>query len=514
MKLKDASPKCTVWLFKTIDREKIDGAWAVSTRYSGKDPYIDLTPFLGDTSSVRTSKSTRQPAGGFSISFSDKPQLDWASQTSPAGQQALESVYGLVEPMDVIEIRMWGGSGPRTGLLPIIMRGFVSEVIRSRSMANGVPVRTVTISGQDFGKIWQTYQVLYTPAYLEGTALLTAYQLFELFGLAVVNAMKASDFISTFITKIINPHLDGLMARTMGPTVPRQITVGDGLQVKHGQVNMSQQSMQGSLYEIMKTHGDVGVWNELYLEDRQDGVHCVYRPTPALHLTPPNGNWADRRIQEDAPLPVRVKILDNDIESISASRSDANVANFYWAENSRFDLVSEAVRKQFGLGAANATISLRDYPNAAVKYYGTRPMYASTQQGGDAVSNQTSGLDRQAQANRDTEQAGWIDYRRRIMLEANRDNVVLESGSARIKGGPMRDDGVEPMKAGDYMSVWDGLLVWDAYVHQIDHEFTPYQGYTTTLLFERGEGFSLRTSLGGDKSSPWIVEQASRADQS
>jgi hypothetical protein len=53
-------------------------------------------------------------------------------------------------------------------------------------------------------------------------------------------------------------------------------------------------------------------------------------------------------------------------------------------------------------------------------------------------------------------------------------------------------------------------MVWDAYIVQVDQEFIPYQGYVTTLTFERGEGFALRTAMEGQSSSPWLVEQSSR----
>ena len=106
----------------------------------------------------------------------------------------------------------------------------------------------------------------------------------------------------------------------------------------------------------------------------------------------------------------------------------------------------------------------------------------------------------------------WIDVRRMYMLQMNRDNVVFENGVANIKGLPMRDDGVEPMKAGDYATFWFGGIKWDAYVPQIDHQFAPFQGLTTTLTFERGEGFALRTALGGGSASPWLIEQAGRPD--
>jgi len=517
--LKDVSPQCSVWLYKTIDRHTIDGQSAVSTRYQGKDSYINLTPFLGDGSVVRTTKSVREPAGGFQISFMDKAQLDWSSSWTPPGFQSLESVYGLVEPMDVVEIRMWSGEGPIPPEVdwPIIMRGFVSEVNRVQAMGqDGRPQRQVMISGQDYGKIWQTFQVLYLPAYAEGKALLTSFNLSELFGVSAVAAMPAGQFIREMVEKIINPHISGFLSDTMVPDEFKKIDTGDSISVKHGVVNQSFQNMQGSLWEIMRFHGDVGVWNELYVEDREDGVHCVYRAIPALHLTQPKnldpeiGDGNPRKIQPDAPDPTYVVIEDSDIVSVAVARSDSLIANFYWVNNSKFDLIDDMQRKLAGIAADNQTVSTREYPNTAVKYYGVRPMYAETQQGGDKITNLQSGLPEPQQSDRTKIQESWIERRRRHMMEMNRDNVVLERGSARVRGGRMRDDGKECMKAGDYATFVMGNMTWDAYVHQIDHEFIPYQGYTSTLYFERGEGFVNRISMEGQSSSPWLVEQALR----
>jgi hypothetical protein len=510
--LQDATPRCAVWLFKTIDRRTIDGKSGVSTRYQGKDPYIDLTPFLGDGSSVRTSKSVREPAGGWSITFMDAAQKDWVSNFTPPGFQSLESVYGLVEPMDVIEIRMWSGVGPVPpgGRYPIVMRGFVSEVHRSQSMGqDGTPQRQVTITGQDYGKIWQTFQVLHLPSYVEGKALLTSFNLSELFGVSVVAALPAGEFIRQMVEKIINPHLAGFLPDTLPSDIPKKIQTGDSISVKHGSVNQSFQSMQGSLWDIMRLHGDVGVWNELYVEDREDGVHCVYRAIPALHLTAPDGS-ADRKIQDDAPDPVYVPVLDEQVVSMSVMRTDATVANFYWVNNSRFDLIDDMQRKLSAIAENSETVSTREYPNTAVKYYGVRPMYAETQQAGDEITNQQSGQPEKEHDERSVKQEAWIERRRRHMVEMNRDNVVLERGTARIKGGIMRPGGEEMLKAGDYASFVVGRMVWDAYIVQVDQEFIPYQGYFTTLTFERGEGFALRTAMEGQSSSPWLVEQSSR----
>ena len=149
-KFTPASPLLQVRLYKTISRKTVDGQAAVSARYEGKDEFIDLVPFMQSGSMVRTSKSVREPAGGFSITFADQAQHSGAVGSG----LALESVYGLVEPMDIVEIRMWGGVGSMPDKAPIIMRGFVSEIQRQQAVGeNGQPQRQVVVTDQDYGKI-------------------------------------------------------------------------------------------------------------------------------------------------------------------------------------------------------------------------------------------------------------------------------------------------------------------------------------------------------------------------
>lgn len=501
----DASPRISVRLYKTISRKTVDGQTAVSARYQGKDEYIELTDFMNLGSSVRTSKSVRQPAGAFSITFADMPQKSLQAVASPSAS-SLESVYGLVEPMDMIEIRMWNGIGPAPVKLPIKMRGFVSDVQRGMAVDDeGRPQRQVVVSGQDYGKIWQMFQVIYLAAYADRQSLLTNFGLWELFGVEAVNTMPAAEFIRKMVTGIINPFIDRFVPANS--PMPREIKTGDSISVAHGVVNNSYQSAQGALYDIMKLHGDVGVWNELYVQDREDGVHCVYRPVPALKLTPDkDGN---RKIQEDAPDPVYASIPDSHIKRMTAVRTDADVANFYWVNNSRFDLIDDMQRKLEAIPKDDGKVSIKEYPNSAVKYYATRPMYAETQQGGDLVENMGSGQSPEKQAKRTVSQAEWLDYRRQAMVDMNQDNVVYERGTALVKGGPVRDDGA-PMQAGDYARFKVGRLEYIAYVTQLDDEFNMFQSYTTTLTYERGEGFVERSKMEGGASSPWLAEQATR----
>jgi hypothetical protein len=408
--------------------------------------------------------------------------------------------------MDLVEIRMWSGIGPKPLALPIIMRGFVSDIQRAQAVdETGRPQRSVTITGQDYGKIWQTFQVIYLAAYAERKALLTNFNLWDLFGAEAQNALASGQFVREMIEKVINPHLDGFMPKNT--PMPRQLKTGDSISVKHGVVNSSYQNSEGSIYDILKFHGDVGVWNELYTEDREDGVHVVYRAIPALHLTAPQGG--SRKIQDDAPDPVFVEIEDERINSMATARSDANVANFYWVGNARFDLIDEMQRKLASIPAGDSRVSLKEYPNTAVKYYGVRLMRAETQQGDDALVNLTTGQPKDAQEKRSEKQEAWIDKRRRLMMEMNKDNVVLERGTARVKGGPMRATGAEAMKAGDYALFKMGRMTYEAYVVAVDHEFLPFQRYTTTLSFERGTGFVERARTV-QTLSPWLSEQARR----
>lgn len=503
--ISEASPRISVRLYKSIDRKTVDGQTAVSVRYQGKAEYIDLTEFMNDGASVRTSKSVRQPAGAFSITFADMPQKSLQVTPSPSAS-ALESVYGLVEPMDMIEIRMWNGVGSAPNPLPIKMRGFVTEIQRGQAIDDeGRPQRQVVVSGQDYGKIWQMFQVIYLAAYADRQALLTNFGLWELFGVDATNTMKSGEFVRTMITKIINPFIDKFMPKNS--PMPREIKTGDSISVAHGVINNSYQSAQGSIYDIMKIHGDVGVWNELYVQDREDSVHCVYRPVPALKLTADkDGN---RKIQEDAPDPIYVNIYDRHIKRMTVSRSDADVANFYWVNNSRYDLIDDMQRKLESIPKDDGRVSLKEYPNSAVKYYATRPMYADTQQGGDLEENMGSGLSKDKQEKRTVSQADWLDYRRKAMVEMNKDNVVYERGQALVKGGLLRESG-EPMQAGDYARFKIGKLEWIAYVTQIDDEFNVFRSYTTSLTFERGEGFVARSKKEGGIESPWLNEQASR----
>jgi hypothetical protein len=88
-------PVIQVWLHKNVGRITLNGQAPVGQRFAGQRRDVDLTPYLGEGSVVRVTKSVHEPAGAFSISVTDQIDPDM-----------LDSFYTVIEPMDSIEIRI------------------------------------------------------------------------------------------------------------------------------------------------------------------------------------------------------------------------------------------------------------------------------------------------------------------------------------------------------------------------------------------------------------------------
>jgi hypothetical protein len=498
-KVKVYQPDIRVILYKTIKRSTLNGQMPVSERYKGIDQKIDLSPFLADQRGVRTSKAINSPAGGFSITLADKPHKQVFS---------FETLYGLIEPMDFVEIRMRHDPPDLIGNLindptddptrpPIIMRGFVSEVVRTEAMgADGRPQRSVVISGQDYGKLWQQLQILYLPGYVIGQDILSNFKLFERFGVGFKTTMTAGEFVTEVVQKILNPYIKRLMPENS----PNPTEVKLDVQVKHGTSSVSgPQNQEGSIYDLLRTYSDIGIWNELFLEDREDGVYCVYRPNPSKGI---DGKSIYPQIydDEDYAAPETIEIPDTDVLSLNLSRTDAHVANFYWVRSPRFELVSDIYRQLFAIqGADKESVLLEDYPNSATALYGTRVMYGQTEQGGDKVDTFNSGQPESEKRKRDADMVDWIDSRRRFLVEQNKDNVLLERGTIRVRGN-------ERIRPGKFVRLKRGGFSAEYYVTQVEHDYVPFSGFFSTLAVERGMGFVERAKRGGGAASPYMAE--------
>lgn len=493
-------PQVEVLLYKNVDRTTAGDGVPLSARFKGADRIVDLAPWLSDASGVRTTKSVRDPAGGFSLTLVDRVH-----------GKDLDSIYGLIEPMDCIEIRMARMATSRitnAGKLPIIMRGFISDVRRAEAISGaGKPQRQVIISGQDYGKLWQIFQIFYEKNFPVGATLLTNWKLFTKYGMGFQN-MSCRQFMKEAVQKILNPFIATMKGKNESGEEPKdsplqEIKVEDAdLTAVPGTVAPSgiNQFQGGTLYSMLHSFGDVGPWNELFLEDREDGVFLVYRPNPFYAV---NGEYlpTKRFKNDDAKEPDTVLLLADEIQSITVSRSDQNVANYFWVDAPRSQLTNGSTAKLMAATGAPETF-LIDHRNATRDIYGLRKMMEVTNQGDPLEKHHGNGVTKDEHAKQYTLTSGWIDRRRYELVEQNKDNVVFEAGSLRIKG---RED----IRAGMYIEVMRGSISYFFYVVQVEQEFVPFQGYFTTLTVERGTGFIVRAQREAGLQSPYFAEISS-----
>jgi hypothetical protein len=477
-------PEVRVRLFKLVKRETVNGDLPAARRYTDAERIIDLTPFLSDLAgTVHTSKSTRTPAGAFSLTFSDAPSGSGA---------AMETLYGLIEPMDGIEIRATHNHGAPTRTPPILMRGFVSSITRSQSVdGRGAPVRTVSVEGHDYGKIWQMLQVLYRPFNIMGEALLSNFRLFERFGLGFTNTTGA-ELVAGVVTQIINPHLAGMLPEDC--PMPREIfveaTATDGLTSVTGS-----QNQEGRIYDLLAHFCDVTTgFNELYVEDRPDAVVVVFRPNPAIDL---DGRYIQSPNGDQNATPFKTVIPASDIISMELSRSDHDVANFFWVDDARHELVLPLPQQYAAATSADrATVYMENHPNNLPTIYGIRPIIVATQMGESGTFH--TGRSATEDARRQQLSAGWMHRRRAILAATNKDNALLETGTVRIAGN-------ENIRAGSFIELGRGALAAPYYVASVTHDYAAFRGFFTTLQVERGHGFARRIQAAG-AVSPYLLD--------
>jgi len=458
-------PKISVVLKKNIGRSSAGEGVAASERFKGAAREIDLTPYLGADGMVMISHSVREPAGMFTITLADRMEAE---------QQ--ESLYGLIEPMDVVEIRMardmsrYASASEKS--MPIIMRGFVSSVRRSQSMTTAGPHRNVVISGQDYGKILQIMRIIYLPGMVLGQDLLTPYNLFLNYGPEANAEMPIGDFVKDVMEKVVQKFIAKMRSSATGgedaksPVMDIKLdsTVTEGIVAPFG----LQDWPGGTTYDLLKYFGDVGPWNELYVEDREDGPYLVYRPTPFHDL---QGGM----IQAGSE-PATISIYDEELITLESERTDSNVANYYWVDAPRYSMVDPTLLQAAAAGGQMSPDPfLKDYANSSPNFYGVRAMQVQTQQG--------PRIDGQAEAG--YQQGG-------------------ERGIKLVN---------ERVKAGMFVEIRRGSgddLAAEIYAHQVTHTFTPFRDFTTSVAYDRGTGFVERIQRNRGASSPYLTEMTMR----
>lgn len=488
--MKVFEPRIEIRLIKSSRRDKVAGDIAAASRYQTLSS-LDLTPYLADGMAVRLGKSVREPAGVWTLSLVDRivPTLQ-------------ESVYALIEPMDIIEFRMAhnpadpayaGAAGSSRYRLPVVMRGFVSSVTRSRSMSGGTPSRSINVTGQDFGKILQILRIYYLNNSVIGDNIVSELKFFQKYaGAGDAKIMTASEFVQLVVDKVINPYIARLTlsvdGEAVGANVVSKLTPEASIA---GAVDPQAVSafVDGSVYEFLATFLDVGPFNELFLDERADGVALVVRPNPLL--------GADRQQIQAGPAAEVIEIDGADVESIVETRADAGVANYYWVMNTGWQIIMNEGMRQLAGASPVADYAPFDYVNCDAGRFGFRKMEVGSAMGPDTLRNRDAM--RAAEAGTENDQRfAWLVDRRRVLMAQNKDNVVFETGSMRVRGN-------ERIKAGMHLAVRHGSMRTLYYVTHVAHDFVPFDSFKTTIMFERGTGFIDRAQT---TVAPYLAEMS------
>lgn len=449
---------------------------------------IDLTPYLGDGGGVRTSKSVREPAGGFTVTMLDQMFTDYG---------AMESLYGLIEPMDMVEIRFCHDAATMIskdkvqGRPPIVMRGFVTEIRRDEVMGqDGRPTRRIVISGHDSGKILEIYMLYYMSNQALGEYYMTGqYNFMQKFGEGFGVVRNVKGFLEELTKIVINPFFN-LIVGNAADTVMRAGFITECTAVGSVAPQVLSTYTNVSLYQMMRGVLDVGIFNELYIEDRADSIALVLRPCPYT-------DTSDKPIQSSTADEVLVN--DYDIQSISVSRTDHGVSNWFWVQNNHWNMVGD-IPNQIQAQTANETSVMKwDYPNCAANKYGFRNLIENVSLGPPTETNDKATSSAAGIAIDNATTAQWLEERRIMLGNLNKDNVVFEAGTMRVRGD-------ENIKAGAFINVVSNVRNGKPnryYAVGVDHDFVPFQGFFTTIRFERGTGFINRAQ---DSVSPYTSE--------
>lgn len=439
---------------------------------------VDITPYLGTGGAVSTSKSVSQPTGAFSLSFSDRLHPDYG-----------DTIYALVEPMDLVEIR--GARHPEryTGsALPLIMRGFVSSVSRQEQVGqDGTPYRTVNIVGQDAGKLLDQFHIMFMFEAAKGSGPLwvETFKLQAWLGIQA-QAFDVGDFFKAVIDKVVNPFVEKMSAFTHQKIKPFQT---DTVTVKDGQVipQMAASLDALSIWQLLEVFAD-RPWNELWMQDQEDGPHLVFRPVPYRSYDD------DSFIMDGAVDPGTVDLDIADVVSLTVSRSDARVANFFWVPVGVSQLESDDLVKMSAL-AQGWPVDLEHDANTPT-IFGQRKMESTSNLYPNEPTLPFHMLTPDQKQKAGNEWVGWQQARGSQLMALNHDNSVFEEGAALVKGQ-------EDILPGLYLQITRGDLVSQQYISSVAHQMQPLAGWTTQVGFCRGTGYRQRIKT---TSPPYIIE--------
>lgn len=460
---------------------------------------VELTPFLGDLGSIRTSKSLNEPCGGFSITFADA-----------LSNTGADSVYGLLEAQDLIEIR--AGRWPLVAPFPggrqrLIMRGYVSEVRRDETVGpDGTPQRSVTITGHDSAKLFFNWSVLPEAQIAAGQeTMVSTFKLQASFGIAG-GIKPVGDVVTQIITEMMNPRV-AMLSNFSGWDIPEFVPMVQGPpegQAWGGMFDSFMMGGGGRYWDLLEWVAD-RPWNELFVRDNpvSELPEVFFRPVPYR-------DTGGALIMPRATEPERIDRDIREIVSISMGHGDAKTANFFFVPpvNPQGNSMTSIKSMTLGSGGLGPPLFSVDHDNSNMSLYGLRKMmYGTRLYAEDAPEpvppNSTTPAARLFAGVTDT---NWHLYRANQLRLLNQDNSIWDSAHMVLKGSPDLLIGCELYwKRGQRRG--QGFET-RGYIAGVEHEMRPLRAggqahWLTNLTLERCNNYLERDAAG---SSPRVTE--------
>lgn len=426
---------------------------------------------LGEGASIRTSKSVNEPFGSCTITLLDLPTL--------VEGIGADSLYAMVSPMDMIRVYLeellW-------------FRGFVSEVRRDESMgSDGRPSRRVIIVCHDIGKVLTTFQINYIIETKVAEKWVPNMATFRNYAKDGNKALSAHGAVTKMVELFLNPFLAEIREEAIsnGATEAHWMELTPDVTVS-GVVPASCVNWPGgSVYEFLRYYLDIGAWNELFVEDYIDEE----KPRLVVRANPYYSIMDGTKCLDDAIIPHVCELTDLDVISRSAARSDAHVANFFWAWNNGMPMGNELHYKNQLLGAEKDNYITFDYLPSWSKLFSWRPMQSEFRMLPDDSIVADAPTPEQQERNR----PNFVEWTKRRAVELrkqNQDNSLMERGTLRLIGNLQVRAGCmlfinranSPVNTPIEGQTFKG---GHHYIVSVEHDWS-WGGFLTTAQYERG----------------------------
>lgn len=442
----------------------------------------NLAELLGDGASIVVNKSIYSIKGNFAIVIPDRPD-----------QTTGDTIYANLAPMDHVEIRMAHdpSSASYNGKLPLVMRGFITQVERRAALdASGRPTNLYVIHGSDYGRILEQLKIYYTKDYATGSVLSSKYAIYTKY-LLNQNTMSAKTFFEGLINQVVNPYLQGVKWYKDGGDSSEAMSIKPEMADVDASVWVQGiSSFEGSIWELLSSNADLA-WHELFIEDREDAPYLVYRPNPFKEIS-------GEDIQQKGFVAAKWYDKDNlDLQSINAERSDANVANWFVLQSPLMGRMFGASYNRWLMINNDQWTYLKDYEYCLPTLYGDRKLEVTINQAPLDHPTSINGVPASKLDKLNTDWIFWLTKRRETLAKFNRDNAVWESGTLAIVGD-------EAIKPGRYLYLTRGGMKQWMYLTHVTHTFHPYHSFTTTTQFTRGSGWLVRQTY---ETNPSVHER-------